>query len=212
MVNPIRLFAYKQTHDTGFAPNPFHGFCTLATCKPKIRRYKLKGDWIAGFTSTALTKGATRVGDERLIYLMLVGEVVPLERYYFDPRFMAKRPSHPDDSTAICIQSVGDNIYELRDGQWIQHPNRSHVPKDTPKDTSGKNALVSMEFYYFGSDPLIIPGEIRPSVPAFQSAHGVQTKDVDRAQAFIDYVRSRGPGIHARPHQWKTGDESWRQA
>ena len=29
----MRLFAYKMTHDTGFAPNPFWGYLTLATCK-----------------------------------------------------------------------------------------------------------------------------------------------------------------------------------
>jgi hypothetical protein len=207
----LRLFAYKQTHDTGFAPNPFHGFLTLATCKPEIRRCKHKGDWIAGFTSTGLTKGGTRVGEERLIYLMRVGEVVPLEQYFADPRFAAKRASRPEDVTAPCVCSVGDNIYELRDGQWIQYPNRSHGSEQILKDTRGRNALISTEFFYFGCEPLIIPGEIRPTVPAGQSAHGVQTKDLIRAQAFIDYVRSRGPGIHARPHQWKTGDESWRQ-
>ena len=34
----MRLFAYKMTHDTGFAPNPFWGWMTLATCKSQIRR------------------------------------------------------------------------------------------------------------------------------------------------------------------------------
>ena len=29
----MRIYAYVVTHDNGFAPNPFHGFCTLATCK-----------------------------------------------------------------------------------------------------------------------------------------------------------------------------------
>lgn len=211
MLSPIRLFAYKQTHDTGFAPNPFYGVCTLATCKPKIRQYKKKGDWIAGFTSTVLTKGATRVGEERLIYLMQVTEVVPLECYFLDPRFAAKRPSHPGDTAASCLQSVGDNIYEFRDGHWILHPNRSHLPEDIPRDTSGKNALVSTEFYYFGGEPLIIPGEIRPAVPISQSSNGVRTKDIERACGFINFVCSRGRGIHARPHQWKTGDYSWKQ-
>lgn len=39
----MRLFAYKMTHDTGFAPNPFWGYLTLATCKPKIREKKRRG-------------------------------------------------------------------------------------------------------------------------------------------------------------------------
>lgn len=33
-----KLYAYKMTHDTGFAPNPYFGVCTLACCKPRIRR------------------------------------------------------------------------------------------------------------------------------------------------------------------------------
>ena len=47
----IRLFSYKLTNDSGFAPNPFGRVMTLATCKPKIRQSKIPGDWIAGFTS-----------------------------------------------------------------------------------------------------------------------------------------------------------------
>lgn len=209
---PIRLFSYKQTHDTGFAPNPFHGVLTLATCKPMIRKHKQVGDWIAGFTSSALTKGGVPVGRERLIYLMRVGEVLPLERYFADPRFFAKRASHPGESNATCVQGVGDNIYERRGGEWIQHPNRSHQLRHLPRDTGGRNALIAGEFFYFGSDALIIPGEIRPRVPKYQSAHGVKTECSALARAFIDYVRSRAPGIPARPHQWKTGDESWRQS
>ena len=32
------LYAYIMTDDKGFAPNPFSGICTLACCKPAIRR------------------------------------------------------------------------------------------------------------------------------------------------------------------------------
>ena len=37
-----------MTRDYGFAPNPFFGFCTLANCKPKIRKSANVGDWIIG--------------------------------------------------------------------------------------------------------------------------------------------------------------------
>lgn len=79
----MRLFSYKMTHDTGFAPNPFGHTLTLATCKPQIRRLKKQGDWIAGFTSKALT--GDQVGEERLIYLMQVGKKLHLRDYYSDP-------------------------------------------------------------------------------------------------------------------------------
>jgi hypothetical protein len=38
------IFVYVVKHDGGFAPNPFHGFCTLACCKPKIRKGAKEGD------------------------------------------------------------------------------------------------------------------------------------------------------------------------
>ena len=34
----MKLFSYVVARDFAFAPNPFHGYCTLATCKPIIRR------------------------------------------------------------------------------------------------------------------------------------------------------------------------------
>lgn len=46
--NNSYLYAYSITRDFGFAPNPFHGICTLATCKPRIRKAANIGDWILG--------------------------------------------------------------------------------------------------------------------------------------------------------------------
>ena len=44
----MKLYSYVMIYDTGFAPNPFWGYCTLATCKPGIRRPAEQGDWIIG--------------------------------------------------------------------------------------------------------------------------------------------------------------------
>jgi hypothetical protein len=46
----MKLYCYIVTHDTGFSPNPFHGYCTLACCKPTIRRTAKEGDWVVGLT------------------------------------------------------------------------------------------------------------------------------------------------------------------
>lgn len=64
--SPARLYSYTITHDTGFAPNPFWGWCTLATCKPQIRRTAQVGDWIAGLSPKAT--------GNRLVYAMQVSE------------------------------------------------------------------------------------------------------------------------------------------
>ena len=40
-----RIYSYVVRYDSGFAPNPFYGYCTLATCKPDIRG---RGGWRLG--------------------------------------------------------------------------------------------------------------------------------------------------------------------
>ena len=35
---PMIVYEYVMKCDTGFAPNPFYGTCTLACCKPRIRK------------------------------------------------------------------------------------------------------------------------------------------------------------------------------
>ena len=37
-INSNKLFTYKVMHDGGSAPNPYSELCTLAICKPAIRR------------------------------------------------------------------------------------------------------------------------------------------------------------------------------
>lgn len=202
----MRLFSYKLTSDTGFAPNPFHGACTLATCKPQIRRCKLPGDWIAGFTSAVLNGDST--GEERLVYLMQVSEKLALDSYFRDPRF---RQKVPDVSAPEVVARCGDNIYQLVSGGFLQIPNPFHTPsKDQTKDLSGLFVLVAQRFFYFGSRPLYIPAEVRPRVPLRQSAHGVLTRDPVRVEAFLNHVARCGEGLHAPPTQWPVGDTSWR--
>lgn len=49
----MRLYSYVVKHDTGFAPNPFFGYCTVACCKSEIRLKAEKGHWIVGLTPKA---------------------------------------------------------------------------------------------------------------------------------------------------------------
>jgi hypothetical protein len=219
----MRLFSYKLTDDCGFAPNPFWGILTLATCKPQIRRYKKEGDWIAGFTSGTLCGHA--VGRERLIYLMQVKHKVPIAQYFRDPKYAQKIPNQ---KSRCAVERAGDNIYRPRRGpasapsDFVQLPNDHHCDMkggcrlgDTQRhDLSGLNVLIAVRFAYFGRDAIEIPASYRPEVPAGQSAHGVLAADTARAQAFVDYVFAKAgrKRIHAAPHQWAEGDESWREA
>ena len=83
----MNCFRYKIEHDWGFAPNPFHGTLTLATCKGDIRGCKelRNGDWIVGFGS----KSMGNLG--KMIYCMRVDEMMSFDQYYNDPRFIPYR-------------------------------------------------------------------------------------------------------------------------
>lgn len=208
-----RLFSYKLTRDCGFAPNPFWGYLTLATCKPKIRAHKKLGDWIAGFTSKQL--GYSGIDHAKLIYLMNVTEILPLAEYYRDQRFKNKIPAGP---TQAAVHRAGDNIYRPL-SEWAHESddferleNRNHDEKDKKKDISGKNVLISNHFFYFGKNALEIPDNVSPRVPKYQSSHGVRTYDQARIAAFIDYVAQHGQGIHGAPHLWSRKDHSWKTA
>ena len=70
-----RLFSYCIPVDDGAAPNPFWGYCTLAICKPAIRRTAEPGDWIVG-------TGSKRRGVAgHVVYAMRVSKKLSLEDY-----------------------------------------------------------------------------------------------------------------------------------
>ncbi len=203
-MSDIRLFSYKMTHDTGFAPNPFHGILTLANCKPCIRKYKKVGDWIAGFTSKKLNGDNT--GEERLVYLMKVEEKITYDKYFLDYRFADKIP---DYSKGIVACKAGDNIYQpttnggFRQLQSMHSNGDQENPEKKKHDLSGKYVLISKCFYYFGSSPIKIDKKIRPSIPKGQSAHGVRTHEIEKAEKFIQHIQNKYQvGTVNTPHIW----------
>jgi len=137
---------------------------------------------------------------------MQVTDKILISEYWNNPAYEKKKPA-PD---AGLKNSVGDNIYKpiaeipLSYDDFEQIPNRSHKEKNKIKDLSGRYVLVSKKFWYFGCKPLDIPSEIRPLVPPGQSSQGYQTKDIERAAAFISYIESSfKKGIHNNPTGWK---------
>lgn len=144
------LYIYPITRDLGFAPNPFHGLCTLATCKPKIRKGAKIGDWIMGVGGA--TCGTAR---GRCIFLMRVTEKIGFDTYWADPRFLRKRSIRNGSLKML----VGDNIYHKNElGGWVQEdshhsnsdgsPNENNLTRDTGRTDQ---VLISEYFLYFGS-------------------------------------------------------------
>src|SRR5712691_6687179 len=80
-----KIYSYVVARDFGFAPNPFHGVCTLATCKPRVRKAAHLGDWVVGTGSA----GRKRAGF--LVFAMKVEEALTFDEYWTDERFFQKR-------------------------------------------------------------------------------------------------------------------------
>ena len=200
----MRLFTYRITHDTGFAPNPFHGFLTLATCKPGIRRTKKVGDWIAGFASIALNNNSKsiNINPNALIYLGNVSKVVSLAYYYHGNEYKKKIP--PGNNLNNLIACAGDNIYmPSGDGAFEQLPNQHHNDSNFDHDISGENVLVMNEFYYMGRDARPIPKIINISIPKGPSLYGNKTLSDNEITKLINWVKKEyKPGINAMPCIW----------
>src|SRR5579863_2474999 len=149
---------YVVDRDFGFAPNPFHGFCTLATCMPGIRAKAEGDDWIVGMG------GARLKATGRCVYAMRVTGTRTFSQYWAEKEFFDKRPVR----NGSRIMMVGDNIYHCGtpNGKWIQldshHSNPDGTPNhlNTDKDTSADRVLISRDFYYFGRSAPAIPPEI----------------------------------------------------
>ncbi|MEX0604254.1 MAG: hypothetical protein WD623_02735 [Marinobacter sp.] len=145
-----RLYIYAITRDYGFAPNPFFGVCTLATCKPRIRKQARVGDWILGVGGAELQEHSRKA-----IFLMRVSEKTTFQNYWNDSRFANKKPLRNGSK----VRMVGDNIYHKdMHGDWLQEDshhsnadgtvNQSNLKRDTGETSL---VLISDYFIYFGS-------------------------------------------------------------
>ena len=143
----MRLFSYVVARDYGFAPNPFFGVCTLATCKPRIRKAAVCGDLIIG------TGSKTSERDGHLVFAMRVSEALTFNEYWSDERFVRKRPN----LQGSLKQAFGDNIY-FRDncGQWHQRDSHHSYANGSPNlhnicnDTQTDRVLVGCDYAYWG--------------------------------------------------------------
>lgn len=187
-----KLYSYKMMRATGFAPNPYFGVLTLATCKSGLRRAAQPGDWIAGWTAKGLKDFPTDAGKERLVYLARVTKKLTFPEYW--EQYPQKRPVLENQADEAYH---GDNIYEPVSGctpnpqqpdTFKLHPcsqDKDHVKKT--KDLKGIYVLICEEFYYFNpSTPLEIPKELRPNIPQGRSNTGTVTEN---AFQFIAYVK-----------------------
>jgi hypothetical protein len=147
------LFTYTIPIDDGAAPNPFHGICTLAICKPTIRRVAKPHDWVAGLGSKNAPSGDL---SGKLVYAMRVEQVIPFHEY--DGRAANEWPAKiPQPISRDLAERLGDCIYDFTSGSPPYQRSGVHGPGNVTADLSGVNVLLSSDFYYFGSKAIPLP-------------------------------------------------------
>jgi hypothetical protein len=206
-----RLFSYVVARDYGFAPNPFHGVCTLATCKPKVRQHAVVGDWIAGITASRDKRTPS------LVYVMQVNETLSFEEYWASSEFQCKKPSR----SGSVKQALGDNIYSRASeaSPWRQIDSHHSLADGTPNpqnianDTQTNRILIGRRFAYWGSKAPLIPQE-------FLGTNDQPTLKVARAHknqfppefvnAFINWFEERDEqGYLGKPFKWIKPKADW---
>lgn len=190
-----KIYVYVVARDFGFAPNPFHGVCTLATCKPKIRKVASVGDWVVGMGGAKLDA----IG--RCIYFMRVSGALSFNEYWNSVEFKCKRPVRNGSRKVI----VGDNIYHrVNDTDpWIQEDSHHSKPDGTPElwnvttDTSADRVLYSRRFVYFGASAPLIPQVILDDI-GFKNGRHHRTFNSWQCESLLAWIERRSAD------QWNT--------
>lgn len=197
-----RVLSYVVARDYGFAPNPFHGCCTLATCISPVRRAAVVGDLVIG------TGTATRGLAGTVVYAMEVTETLTFNEYWDDPRYLSKRPI----TNGSRKQQYGDNIYHRVDDQWLQAdshhslPDGALNPKNVKSDTAVDRVLVSRHFTYWGGAGPAVPAAYRDwdgidiVRPGIGHRHNYPDDLVAAFRGWLEPLLGQGPV--GRPFSW----------
>lgn len=189
------LYSYVIARDYGFAPNPFGGICSLATCKPQIREHAKIGDWVSGFG------GANTEIEKKMVFLMRVDETCTFDEYWKDERFLMKKPCF-DSNYQRCY---GDNIYHHVDGKWMQENSHHSYENGINEinllhDTRIDRILLSYYFWYFGDKAIELPHELSDAVA---SGRGCRKLDKELCVKIIEWISERYTiGQHGFPYKW----------
>lgn len=181
-----KAFSYVVARDYGFAPNPFYGVLTLATCKQRIRKVASVGDYIIG--------NADAARGNKLIYMAKVSEVTTFDRYWYDRRFQCKKPVMNGSQKKL----YGDNIYHHDEtGNWLQdnshHTNNDgSINVDNLKRDTGTtdHVLICNEFIYLGKSMIDLPKEFASCIHYGINHH---CPDYATAERLWNYLRGLFP-------------------
>lgn len=189
------IYVYAVSYDLGFAPNPFGGLCSLACCKPKIRKMAVKGDWIVGLTGVK-TKPALRC-----VFAMVVTRDTSFDDYWANLEFRTRRPVR----NGTPKKQVGDNIYhrDTRRSDWVQEDS-VHSETDgtqsqfnTAHDTRINRVLLSEQFVYFGASAPLVPQSVLDALEYTRNPRDYRRFEAIQAKPLTDWL---APQIAAHPN------------
>jgi hypothetical protein len=142
----MKIYVYIVPVDDGAAPNPYGGVCTLAICKPNLRKIAKQGDWIIGLNS-----------EFKLIYTMKITTVITMKEYdsYTKENLAIKIPNKTSKNIE---EQMGDSVYDFSNDEIKLRPS-VHSCCTKEMDLAGKNVLLSSYFYYFGNKAKELPTE-----------------------------------------------------
>lgn len=181
-----KAYFYVVARDFGFAPNPFHGVCTLATCKPDIRRVANEQDWIIGMGGSRLKATG------RCVFAMQVTAALSFDEYWGHPDYRVKRPVRNGSQKTM----VGDNIYHREDGKglWIQEDSHHSRPDGTADafnvqaDTRTNRVLLSKRFVYFGRQAAVVPSAVLGAI-GYVNGRGHRTYPIEECRPMLEWLQ-----------------------
>jgi len=168
--------------------------CSLTICKPGIRRVADRGDWVAGLGSKNSPSGDL---SGCLVYAMRAEEVLSLRDYDF--KAASRWPERiPNIYSADLSDRLGDWIYDYSRGKPCQRPS-VHGTQNIETDLSGENALLSWDFYYFGSSVMKLPDTLLPICHQTQGHRS--DSNAPYCDRFVSWLRglARRPGMYGWP-------------
>ena len=181
------FFSYIVCTDSGFAPNPYGGICTLACSEPNIRHSANVGDWIVGTTPFP--------DQGRLVYAMRVERGLTFNIYWEQPEYECKKPTKEN--------GCGDNIYkEGAKSDLVRVDNQSQSEARTKKDTRVNRVLISRNFYYFGKEAPEIPVKFTPLINTVQGHKRIRPTSTEyfRVAHFLEWLQDNSKqGVNGEP-------------
>jgi hypothetical protein len=186
-----KVYIYVVDRDFGFAPNPFHGFCSLATCKPRIRNAARIGDWVIGVGGTALQATG------KCLFAMKVTKKISYNEYFSGSEYKDKKPVRHGSKKMM----VGDNIYYHDPQTNLWHQSHSHHSNEDgslniynrDRDTQSSYVLLSKHFFYFGRKALEIPQQLFGDIN-YKNGRNHRTYSFEEASKLITWIIEENKG------------------